>query len=56
MKRHKNTNVSYFCDGAVKMFTEQVKPDRTRILNPGGDETVLLFTVMSSEMCDMNIV
>lgn len=40
--------------GAVKIRTTgQTGPV---LLNPGGDETALLFTLMSSEMYEMNIV
>lgn len=35
MKLHKNTNVSYFCDGAVKIFTEQVQLRTTGQPGPG---------------------
>jgi len=50
-----------FVRGVLKMLTEQVQTTTTDpigpvLLNPGDDETVLLFTLMPFKMYYMNIV
>lgn len=62
MKLHKNKNVSYFCDGGSENVhrasnNQNYWPDWTRIFESWVEVMRLLsFTLMPSEMCDMNIV